>query len=167
MRPGREPALGAIAAGTRPNRGETTFMKVSRILHYKGDEVATVSPDRPILEVVTMLKERGIGAVVVVDDNGSIAGILSERDIVHALADRVTDLQDLRAADLMTAQVSICGPDHHVNDVMRQMTAGRFRHVPVVEDGRLVGIISIGDVVRARIEELERETEALQHYIAG
>lgn len=142
-------------------------MKVSRILHYKDDEVATVSPDRPILDVVTILKERGIGAVVVVDENGSIAGILSERDIVHSLADRAIDIEDLRAADLMTAQVSICAPDLHVNDVMRQMTTGRFRHVPVVDNGRLVGIISIGDVVRARIEELEREREALQHYIAG
>lgn len=142
-------------------------MKVSRILHFKGGEVITVSPDRPILEVVTLLKERGIGAVVVVGDDGMIAGILSERDIVHALADQATDLARLRAADLMTTQVSICESDHPVNDVMRQMTEGRFRHVPVVDDGRLAGIISIGDVVRARIEELEREREALQHYIAG
>lgn len=142
-------------------------MKVSRILHFKGGEVITVSPDRPILEIVTLLKERGIGAVVVVGDDGTIAGILSERDIVHALADRATDLARLRAADLMTTQVSICESDHPVNDVMRQMTEGRFRHVPVVDDGRLAGIISIGDVVRARIEELEREREALQHYIAG
>lgn len=142
-------------------------MKVSRILHYKDDELATVSPERPILEVVTILKQRGIGAVVVIGDDGSIAGILSERDIVHALVDQGTDLERLRAADLMTTQVSICGPDHHVNDLMKQMTAGHFRHVPVVDDGRLTGIISIGDVVRARIEELERETEALQHYIAG
>lgn len=142
-------------------------MKVSRILHYKGHEVTTVSPDRPILEVVTILEERGIGAVVVVGDDGAIAGILSERDIVRALADRGVDLARLRAGDLMTAEVSICAPDHHVNDLMKQMTAGHFRHVPVVDGGRLVGIISIGDVVRARIEELERETEALQHYIAG
>lgn len=142
-------------------------MKVSRILQFKGNEVTTVSPDRPILDIVTMLREQGIGAVVVVGDDGAIAGILSERDIVHALADRATDLARLRAADLMTARVSICEPDRHVNDVMKLMTEGRFRHVPVVDDGRLVGIISIGDVVRARIEELEREREALQHYIAG
>lgn len=142
-------------------------MKVSRILHHKGEAVVTVSPDQPILDIVTLLKDRDIGAVVVTGNDGSIAGILSERDIVHALADRANDLERLRAADLMTAQVSICEPDHDVNDVMRQMTAGRFRHVPVVDDGRLIGIISIGDVVHARIEELERETEALQHYIAG
>lgn len=142
-------------------------MKVSRILQAKGGEVATVSPDRPVLEVVAELRARRIGAVVVLDDDGGIAGILSERDVVHALADHGPDLARLTARDLMTTEVTVCDPGHDVPHVMRQMSGGRFRHVPVIDDGRLVGIISIGDVVRARIEELERETEALQHYITG
>jgi len=142
-------------------------MKVSRILKGKGEEVATVRPERPILEVVAELRNRRIGALVVMADDDSIAGIVSERDIVHAVADHGPDLARLTAGDLMTTEVTVCEPMHDVPYVMRQMTEGRFRHVPVVENGRLVGIISIGDVVRARIEELERETEALQHYIAG
>lgn len=142
-------------------------MKVSRILQAKGNDVVAVSPQRPVLEVVAELKARRIGAVLVLDDDERIAGILSERDVVHALADEGPDLERLRAADLMTTEVTVCEPHFDVNEVMRQMTAGRFRHVPVVQDGRVAGIISIGDVVRARIQELEQETEALQHYIAG
>lgn len=142
-------------------------MKVSRILQAKGSEVATVAPDRPVLEVVAELRERRIGALVVVEPDGRIVGIVSERDVVHALADHGPALEGLTARDLMTADVTICEPGHDVHYVMRQMSGGRFRHVPVVVDDRLAGIISIGDVVRARIDELERETEALQHYITG
>ena len=142
-------------------------MKVSRILQAKGNEVATIGPDRPVLEVVAELRERRIGAMVVMENDGSIAGILSERDIVHALAEHGPDLARLTARDLMTADVTVCDPGHDVHHVMRQMSGGRFRHVPVVDGGRLAGIISIGDVVRERIEELEREAGALQHYITG
>ncbi len=142
-------------------------MKVSRILHTKGGDVATVTPERPVLEVVAEMRSRGIGALVVVEPDGSIAGILSERDVVQALADHGERLAQLTARDLMTSDVTVCDPSHDVHYVMRQMSGGRFRHVPVVEQGRLAGIISIGDVVRARIDELERETEALQHYISG
>lgn len=142
-------------------------MKLSQILHRKGDEVATVSPDRPILEVAAELESRGIGAMVVADADGRMQGILSERDIVHALAVRGADLTPLTAADLMTAQVQTCTPDHDVDYVMRRMTEGRFRHVPILEGDRLVGIISIGDVVRARIDELENERAELRRYIAG
>lgn len=142
-------------------------MKVSRILQGKGHDVATVAAERPALEIAAELRERRIGAVLVMTDDGRIAGIVSERDIVHALAEHGANLAHLTAADLMTTEVTVCESSHHVNSVMRQMTSGRFRHVPVVDDGRLAGIISIGDVVRARIQELEQETEALQHYIAG
>jgi len=142
-------------------------MKVSRILQSKGREVATVPPERPVMEVIAELEARRIGAVVVVGADGGIVGILSERDVIHSLAARGSELADLTAADLMTTRVTTCEPQHDVNFVMRQMTEGRFRHVPVIDEGRLAGIISIGDVVRARIDELERETEALQHYIAG
>lgn len=142
-------------------------MKLSRILQHKGSDVATVAPERPILEVVTELRQRRIGAVIVTDENGSMVGILSERDVVHVIADRGPDLSQLTAADLMTAKVQSCTPDHDVNFVMRQMTDGGFRHVPVLQDGKLAGVISIGDVVRARIDELENERAELQRYIAG
>lgn len=142
-------------------------MKVSRILQSKGHEVATISPDKPVLEVAAELRQLGIGALVVLTPDEGIAGIVSERDIVHALSERGPDLSALTAGDLMTTEVTVCSSSDHVNDVMRQMTTGRFRHVPVIDQGKLSGIISIGDVVRARIHELETETEALQHYIAG
>jgi len=142
-------------------------MKVSRILQRKDGELATVSPDRPILEVVQELRQRRIGAVLVTDADGGMVGILSERDIVHALAEHGADLARLTAGDLMTASVQTCTPDHDVHHVMGQMTEGRFRHVPVIDDGRLAGVISIGDVVRARMDELENERAFLQSYISG
>lgn len=142
-------------------------MKVSRILQSKGHEVATTSPDKPALDVAAELHRLGIGALVVLTPDEQIAGIVSERDIVHALSERGPDLSKLTAGDLMTSDVTVCSSSEPVNDVMRTMTEGRFRHVPVVDQGKLSGIISIGDVVRARIHELESETEALQHYIAG
>lgn len=142
-------------------------MKVLQILKGKGHEVATVPPDAVVLDVVADLKARRIGAVVAVDAAGRIAGILSERDIVHALADHGADLGRLKVSDLMTKDVTTCEPGHDVNHVMREMTRGRFRHVPVVEGGKLVGLVSIGDAVKARIEELEHEREALESYIRG
>lgn len=142
-------------------------MKVSRILQHKGNEVATVTPDTPVSEVVTQLRDKRIGAMVVVEPDGSICGIISERDIVRALADHGSDLAKLKTADLMTADVSICDQSKDIDDIMRQMTEGSFRHVPVVENDKLIGIVSIGDVVKARIRELEQEKSDLQHYIAG
>lgn len=142
-------------------------MKISRILQRKSGEIASVAPDRSIPEVVAILCERDIGAVIVLDEAQQMAGIVSERDIVRALDEHGPDLSGLTAADLMTREVKHCAPEEDINHVMRVMTDGRFRHLPILDDGRLVGIISIGDAVRARIEELEREREALQHYIAG
>lgn len=142
-------------------------MKISRILQRKAGEIASVDPGRSIPDVVAVLCQRDIGAVLVLDDAQQIAGIVSERDIARALDEHGPDLSGLTAADLMTREVKHCAPDQDINHVMREMTDGRFRHMPILDDGRLVGIISIGDVVRARIEELEREREALQHYIAG
>ena len=146
---------------------EKQRMKVSRILQGKNDEVVTVERERPILEVVELLRQRDIGAVIVTEASGAVTGILSERDIVRALAERGPDLASLRAADLMTTDVTHCEPRNDINEVMKLMTDGRFRHLPVLEEGRLVGVVSIGDAVRARIDELERETQALQNYIAG
>ena len=142
-------------------------MKVSQILNNKGRDVATVSSDQAIMDVVTILKTKRIGAVVVVEGDGSIAGILSERDIVHALAEKGADLTRLTVGDLMTREVTTCTPGQDINDVTALMTRGRFRHVPVVENGKLAGLISIGDAVKARIEDLEHEREALQSYIAS
>lgn len=142
-------------------------MKVSRILQHKGGDVATVTPETPVVDVVAQLREHRIGAMVVVEPDGSICGIISERDIVRALAEHGADLLQLKTSDLMTHDVSVCSTDVDIDHIMRQMTEGSFRHVPVVEDGRLIGIVSIGDVVKARIRELEQEKSALQHYIAG
>lgn len=142
-------------------------MKVSRILQFKGSDVSTVGPQTPIMEIVASLREHKIGAMVVVEPDGSICGIISERDIVRALAEHGPDLARLKTADLMTAGVSVCEKTTDIDDIMRQMTEGSFRHVPVVDNGKLVGIVSIGDVVKARIRELEQERSALQHYIAG
>ena len=142
-------------------------MKVSRILQHKGREVATVKPETPVIEVVSQLREHGIGAMVVVEPDGSICGIISERDIVRALAEHGTDLAQLKTSDLMTSGVSVCSAATDIDQIMRQMTEGGFRHVPVVDNDRLAGIVSIGDVVKARIRELEQEKSDLQHYIAG
>lgn len=142
-------------------------MKVSRILQFKGNEVSTVKPETPITEVVSSLREYRIGAMVVVEPDGSICGIISERDIVRALAEHGSDLASLKTSDLMTEGVSVCETHTDLDDIMRLMTEGNFRHVPVVDNGKLTGIVSIGDVVKAKIRELEQEKSALQHYIAG
>ncbi len=140
-------------------------MQVSQILQSKGGAITTVAPDTPILDIAKLLKEKGIGAVVVLDGDERIAGILSERDIVRSLADHGETLAKRTAADLMTREVETCKPSQTVTDVMRMMTEKRFRHVPVVDKGKLVGIISIGDAVKARIEDLEYEANALHSFI--
>lgn len=141
-------------------------MNVAGLLKIKGTDVATTTAETPVMEAVDQLKRKGIGAVVVIDDGGGVAGILSERDVVHALADR-RDLAKAKVSDLMTKKVATCSPSATVNEVMQTMTEGRFRHLPVQEDGKLCGLVSIGDVVKSRIEELQRESEALQSYIAS
>lgn len=141
-------------------------MNVAGLLKLKGNEVATTRAEVPVLEAAAELKRRGIGAMVVVDEAGAVAGILSERDVVHALADHGGDLGRVTVGDLMTKEVATCPPSASVDKVMQLMTEGRFRHLPVVEDGRLCGIVSIGDVVKSRIDELKRESDQLQSYIA-
>lgn len=142
-------------------------MKVHQILQSKGREVATVTADTSMEEAVGELGGRRIGALVVVDEGGGLVGILSERDVVRALSERGMALAGARVRDLMTAEVKTCKPTDAVNQVMGLMTQGRFRHVPVVEDGKLAGLISIGDVVKARMDELEHERQALESYIAS
>lgn len=141
-------------------------MNVKTILEQKGGEVLTLGPEDSIADAVRMLADRRIGALVVTDDAGAIAGILSERDVVRCLASHGAEALNQKVRGVMTPEVSTCNEQHTVNDVMEMMTAGRFRHVPVVRDGTLVGIVSIGDVVKRRIEEAEREAEEIKQYIA-
>ncbi len=142
-------------------------MKVQVMLDAKGSEVATTRPDATIAAAIDILKREGIGALVVTDSGGGLAGIISERDIVRGLVDHGGDLLKMPVAELMTRSVKTCGPDHNINDVMAEMTRSRIRHLPVLADGRLCGIISIGDVVKNRLEELEAETSVLRDYIGG
>jgi CBS domain-containing protein len=140
-------------------------MNVETILKGKGRAVVTIAPDATIAEAVDLLRRKGIGAVVVTAGAGVIAGILSERDVVHALADRGAELLSLPVSALMTRHVFTCKPDDGVADLMAQMTERRIRHLPVVEDTRLAGIVSIGDVVKNRLDEVEEEASTLRQFI--
>jgi CBS domain-containing protein len=142
-------------------------MLIAQILAGKGGEVVSTRPDATITEVARLLKAKRIGAVVVTDQQGALCGIISERDLARGLADHGADLLQKRVGELMTTTVTTCAPDDGVDKLMQKMTEGRFRHLPVVEGGRMIGIISIGDVVKHRLQELEAETHLLQDYIAG
>ena len=141
-------------------------MNVKSILDQKGREVVTIAPDRTLAEATRLLAEHRIGAVVVTGADGSIAGILSERDIVRMLGEDGTAVLDQPVSSAMTASVKICHESHGIIEVMEIMTRGRFRHLPVETDGRLAGIVSIGDVVKRRIEDVEREAAEIRNYIA-
>jgi CBS domain-containing protein len=141
-------------------------MTVARILAKKGREVATTSQDRTLQEISVDLTRRGIGALVVVDASGSIIGIISERDIMAAIADRGTDALADPVERHMTKNPKVAAEDDTVNSTMETMTIERFRHMPVIDRGRLVGLVSIGDVVKYRIEDIEFEHKALRDYIA-
>jgi CBS domain-containing protein len=141
-------------------------MTVSVILARKGRNVVTVGPDETLEEVARVLTDRGIGAVVVTVGEGAIAGILSERDIVKAVAKAGGGaLGDIASAH-MTRKVETATPASTVNEVMERMTRGKFRHVPIIEHGKLAGILSIGDVVKHRLAEIEADASAMRDYIA-
>jgi CBS domain-containing protein len=142
-------------------------MKVRMMLSTKGGKVVTARSDTTVETAIRMLKLEGIGALVVSDDGGKILGILSERDIVRALVEHGGDLMTMPVSKLMTRAVKTCAPDANIQEVMSEMTRSRIRHLPVVENGKLCGIISIGDVVKNRLEELETETTVLRDYIGG
>lgn len=142
-------------------------MIVSDILKTKGRDVVTVAPDTPVGAAVSTLAEKRIGCIVVTTDGGALAGILSERDVVRVLAQQGGDVLDEPVSALMTAKVVTCTPSQTIADVMEMMTKGRFRHVPVLEEGRLAGMVSIGDVVKFRLEETEEEVRQLSAYVAG
>jgi CBS domain-containing protein len=140
-------------------------MTVARIINDKGRDVITVLAESTLAEVAAILSEKRIGAVVVMDKD-AIRGIVSERDIVRAVAKHGGDGLAMPVADWMTAKVVTCRPEDTINDVMEKMTHGRFRHLPVVKHGKLAGIVSIGDVVKRRIEDVEREADQIREYIA-
>jgi CBS domain-containing protein len=137
-------------------------VKVTSILKVKGSQVATVKPDATVGSIVRTLTVKSIGAVVVSDDGANLLGLVSERDIVQALGVYGARTLDLRASDLMTRRPVTCHPDDSVTRLMADMTRHRVRHLPVVEDGRLRGMVSIGDVVKHRLDELETEANILR-----
>jgi CBS domain-containing protein len=141
---------------------------VAAILKHKGYQVTTVNPTLTIERVATVLAERRIGAVLVVDSAAQLLGVVSERDIVCCLAANGARTLEMTAGQLMTrGPLQVAHPETTVVEAMRRMTIGRFRHLPVMEHDRLVGLISIGDVVKARIMEQEDEVDSLKAYVAG
>jgi CBS domain-containing protein len=140
-------------------------MTVKAILAHKSPDVVTIEPTATLADAAKLLAQRRIGAVLVLGVEGRLAGILSERDIVRALAERGSAVLTERVDQVMTRKVFTCSDGDTVAQVMEQMTAGKFRHVPIVEQGRLIGIISIGDVVKHRLHEIESESNALREYI--
>jgi len=142
-------------------------MSVAHILKKKGNNVITVEPSQSLHEVAEVLAKHRIGAVIVVNPAGGIAGIVSERDVVRALAKEGAAALARTAGEFMTAKVRTCSPHDTEAGLMGLMTEHRIRHLPVVEDGKLAGMISIGDVVKLRIEMIEREAEEMKSYIAS
>jgi CBS domain-containing protein len=141
-------------------------MNVAAILRQKGRAVTTAPPTITLLEVAQRLAHKRIGAIVVVDAQGEIAGIISERDIIRALSEAGPDCLSQPVSARMTRQVVTCQEADTLDELMAMMTARRFRHLPVVTDGGLVGIVSIGDVVKHHVAEIEMEATALRDYIA-
>jgi CBS domain-containing protein len=141
-------------------------MTVETILAQKGRSVATIDPDRTLGEAARELSARRIGAVVITDGQMTVLGILSERDIVRAVAQRSTGALNEPVRQHMTGRVVTCKGDASIDEVMKLMTEGKFRHLPVVEGGQLAGIVSIGDIVKQRLADIEAESQALREYIA-
>jgi CBS domain-containing protein len=142
-------------------------MSLAAILRDKGSHVVSVPPDMPIRQVAAILNERRIGAVLVCDDATRLLGIVSERDIVRSLALRGAETLSLPASELMTRTLRTIGRAATIAEAMAVMTQGRCRHLPVLEDGSLVGLVSIGDVVKARLEEQGQEVDSLKAYVSG
>jgi CBS domain-containing protein len=141
-------------------------MNVKAILEGKGRSVQTIGPNETLAAAIKSLADHRIGALVVTNGDRKIAGILSERDIVRVIAKHGHAALEQSVRQAMTAKVKSCNESHTINQVMELMTQGRFRHLPVEKNGQLDGIISIGDVVKKRIEEVEREAEEIKQYIA-
>jgi CBS domain-containing protein len=141
-------------------------MRVADLLRNKGSEVATVPPKISVTGLLEDLARYNVGALVVVDEKGTLVGIVSERDVVRRLNERGASLLTAPVSEIMTAPVVTCEPSQGVDTLAEIMTERRIRHMPVVEGGRLIGIVSIGDVVKSRIQQLESDREQLESYIA-
>ena len=142
-------------------------MFVSDILSQKGGLVHTVTPGTTVAQVAQQLSIRRIGCVLVLRGDDEVAGIVSERDLVHAVARHGVAALDMEVRQVMTRDVVACNPDDSIDQIMGMMTRGRFRHMPVLHHGELLGLVSIGDVVKARLAETEHEAEALKAYIVA
>lgn len=141
-------------------------MRVETILQRKGRDIVTLSPDVAVFEAVRVLCQHRIGAVVVTDSEGAVCGIFSERDLIMGINEKGAGLLDASVSTVMTTEVHTCTRNHTVIEVMEMMTRRRIRHIPVVEDGALLGLVSIGDAVKNRIAETESEADAMREYIA-
>lgn len=142
-------------------------MQVTKILQHKGSEVYTIEPDATIDTAVQRLRDEGIGALVVSKDGSSVDGIVSERDFVHSLADSGAALLGARVSEVMTRDVMTCRLTDTSQDLLSHMTERRVRHVPFVDKGALCGMISIGDAVKSRLDEVLHEADALREYISA
>ena len=142
-------------------------MRVSDVLASKGsDAVYTITPDSTVRDLLDVLAELNVGALIVSDDGKAMLGIVSERDIVRKLR-TVESPRDMTVADIMSTDVQLCGPEDSFGDLMAVMTEHRVRHIPVLDDGTIVGVVSIGDAVKYRMEQLEFERDQLNNYVAG
>jgi CBS domain-containing protein len=150
------------ACAIRDGIEEQRRMLISHVMKQKGSELVTILPSESILVAAGVLAARRIGALVVRNRQGKLAGILSERDIVRAIGDHGEEALQRTVADLMTAEVSTCTPSDTVKDILAMMTLKRFRHVPVVDNGNLIGIVSIGDIVKSRRVEKDQEVAVLR-----
>jgi CBS domain-containing protein len=142
-------------------------MRITDVLRGKGNVVVTVAPDQTVADLLDLLAEHGVGALVVSSDGVAVQGIVSERDVVRRLQRDGAGMLQSPVSEIMTAEVHTAEPDAEIEDLMRLMTERRFRHVPVVVDGALAGIVSIGDIVKGRVDELETEHDQLIDYISS
>lgn len=142
-------------------------MTASSILKEKGGEVFTISPESSLLAAAKMLDDKRIGAIIIIGESGGPVGVFSERDLARQIARAGAEALNVRVGECMTRDVVFCGPGDSVDILMGQMTDRRIRHLPVVESGRLIGVISIGDVVKRKIADTEAEARAMKDYIAS
>lgn len=140
-------------------------MNVKAILAAKGGDIFSIEPTADLASAARLLSTHRIGAAVIRGAGGRLAGILSERDIVRAVAEHGVDALSMSVGQVMTRNVMTCGENDSIADIMERMTAGKFRHMPVLRDGQLIGVVSIGDVVKQRVGEIEQDAEALREYI--
>jgi CBS domain-containing protein len=154
-----------IARQERTHKEDFMSIPIRNILSRKGWEVVSVSPQKTLLEVADILVSRHIGAVTVLDGEGNLLGLVSERDIVTGLSEHHDDVMTLTAADVMAHPVRTCSPDCTIYDAMQMMTTYRHRHIPIMEDDKLIGLVSIGDLVKYRLEEADLFVEEMRAYV--